>query len=223
MTAGFVPLEFEELPPEEMRARARAFRELMARRRTTRCFSSRPVPHELIEQAIATAATAPSGANLQPWTFVVVEDAETKRKIREAAEEEERRNYGGRMAPDWLEVLAPLGTDEHKPHITDAPFVVVMFKHVARVASDGRRLPTYYPSESCGIAAGLFIAAVHNMGLVTLTHTPSPMAFLSEILERPATEKPFLLMPVGYPAEGAEVPDIGRKALSEVLVWRPGR
>lgn len=216
----FEPLAHEERPLDEMRQRAAAFGALMAARRTTRHFSTRDVPRDLIESAIQTAGTAPSGANLQPWTFVVVADAEVKRAIREAAEDEERVNYSGRMPPAWLDVLEPLGTDEHKPHITDAPYVVVMFKHTARIMADGERLPTYYASESAGIAAGLFIAAIHDMGLVTLTHTPSPMGFLSKILQRPDTEKPYLLMPVGYPGEDATVPKIERKPLSEILVWR---
>jgi nitroreductase len=220
MTPRFVPLDFEERPPEEMAARAEAFRALMARRRTTRQFATRPVPRALIEAAIATAATAPSGANLQPWTFVVVTDPMIKGRIREAAEAEERENYAGRMPAEWRAVLEPLGTDEHKPHLTDAPFVVVLFKHTARITQTGERLPTYYASESAGIAAGLFIAAVHNLGLVTLTHTPSPMGFLSEILGRPSTEKPYLVMPVGYPAPGATVPEIEKKPLQEVLIWR---
>jgi nitroreductase len=217
---SFVPLEFQEVPVEVMRRRADEMLREMSLRRTTRQFSTRPVPRDLVEKAVAVAGTAPSGANLQPWTFVVIEDAETKRRIREAAEEEERRNYAERMAPEWLEVLRPLGTDDVKPHLTDAPYVVVLFKHVTREAPGGKRAPTYYPAESVGIAAGFFIAALHHIGLVTLTHTPSPMGFLSKILGRPAHEKPFLVMPVGYPAPAAKVPDIGRKALEEILVWR---
>jgi nitroreductase len=219
MEPRFVPLQFTRRPEAEMLARARGFYEEMARRRTTRHFSTEPVPRELLELAIKTAGTAPSGAHMQPWTFVVVDDAELKRQIREAAEEEERLNYGGRMPPDWLEALAPLGTDEHKPHLTDAPYVVVLFEHRYGVKADGSRRNHYYVSESCGIAAGLFIAAVHLMGLVTLTHTPSPMGFLSRILRRPPNERPYLVMPVGYPAPDARVPDIGRKALEEIAVW----
>ncbi|MEK6610255.1 MAG: nitroreductase family protein [Gemmatimonadota bacterium] len=215
----FVSLEYARRTPDEMLERAKAFYDEMNRRRTTRHFSAEPVPRELIELAIRTAATAPSGAHQQPWTFVVVDDPEIKRKIREAAEEEERINYSGRMPPDWLEALAPLGTDEHKPHLTDAPYVVVLFEQRYGVRPDGSRRTHYYVSESCGIAAGLFVAAVHRMGLVTLTHTPSPMGFLSEILKRPSSERPYLVMPVGYPAEGARVPDITRKPLSEILKW----
>jgi nitroreductase len=217
--ARFVPLAFTRRPPEEMLERARAFYEEMRWRRTTRHFSPEPVPRELIDLAIRTAGTAPSGAHQQPWTFVVVDDPEIKRRIREAAEEEERLNYAGRMPPDWLEALAPLGTDEHKPHLTDAPYVVVLFEQRYGSRPDGSRRTHYYVAESCGIAAGLFVAAVHHLGLVTLTHTPSPMGFLSEILKRPASERPFLVMPVGYPAAGASVPDIARKPLPEILRW----
>ncbi len=216
----FVPLRFVRRDPEEMLERAAAFTALMAERRTTRHFSTDRVDRRLITGAIEAAMTAPSGANMQPWTFVVVEDAEVKAKIRAAAEEEERQSYQSRMPQSWLDALAPLGTDEHKPHLTDAPYVVVLFRQNVRVTEEGERVPNYYVSESVGIAAGMFIAALHNMGLVTLTHTPSPMGFLSKILERPDTEKPYLLMPVGYPAPDAEVPDIGRKSLDDVLVWR---
>jgi iodotyrosine deiodinase len=216
----FVPLAFHRRPPAESLERARAFHEEMNRRRTTRHFSTEPVPRELIELAIRTAGTAPSGAHQQPWTFVAVGDAELKRRMREAAEDEEHRNYHGRMPPDWLEALAPLGTDEHKPHLTDAPWVVVLFRQTHGLTPDGRRRTFYYTQESCGIAAGLFIAAVHWMGLVTLTHTPNPMGFLAELLERPANEKAMLVMPVGYPAPGASVPDLVRKATEEIAVWK---
>ena len=212
----FVRLEFEHLDEYEMLARARAMLAQMSRRRTTRDFSTRAVPRELIELAIATAGTAPSGAHLQPWTFVAVGDPELKRAMRDAAEAEEERNYSERMSEPWLEVLAPLGTDAIKAHITDAPWVVVLFKQTRRVRPDGGTAPTYYATESVGIAAGMFIAAVHNMGLATLTHTPSPMGFLRELLGRPDRETPLLLMPVGYPAEEAMVPDIERKPLVEI-------
>lgn len=216
----FVPLQFERLPAEESRRRAREFFDEMNRRRTTRQFSTDPVPRDLVEYAIRTAGTAPSGAHLQPWTFVAVSDPDLKRRIRAAAEEEEQANYHGRMPPEWLEALAPLGTDEHKPHLTDAPWVVVLFRQAYGLDADGRRKALYYTQESCGIAAGMFIAAVHHMGLVTLTHTPNPMAFLSELLRRPPNEKAMLVMPVGYPAAGARVPDITRKPLDEIAVWR---
>ncbi len=217
---AFVPLDFEELPPEEMRERALRFAACMQRRRSVRSFSTRTVPRELIEVAVRVAGTAPSGAHQQPWTWVIVEDTELKRRIREAAEEEERINYGGRMPPEWLAALAPLGTDFHKTHITDAPYVAVLFRQLYGLAADGTRSTHYYSTESCGIAAGFFIAAIHYLGLATLTHTPSPMGFLGELLERPRNEKPFLLLPVGYPADDAEVPDLERKRLEEIAVWK---
>jgi len=215
----FVPLRYDRRPPEEMLVRARALCEEMRARRTTRHFSTEPVPKELIELAIRTAGSAPSGAHQQPWTFVVVDDPALKARIRDAAEAEERLNYAGRMSPEWIEALAPLGTDANKPHLTDAPYVVVLFEQRWGVRPDGTRRTHYYVQESCGIAAGLFIAAVHHMGLVTLTHTPSPMQFLSDLLGRPANEKAFLVMPVGYPAAGAQVPDLERKPLEDILVW----
>jgi nitroreductase len=216
----FVPLDFRRRPLEESRARAREFEEEFGGRRTTRHFARDPVPRDLIEHAIRTAGTAPSGAHLQPWTFVAVSDPELKRRIREAAEAEERRFYRELAPPAWLEALAPLGTDENKPHLEDAPWLVVLFRQTHGFAPDGGRRADYYTQESCGIAAGLFIAAVHHMGLVTLTHTPSPMGFLGELLERPPNEKAMLVMPVGYPAPDARVPDLGRKSLDEIAVWR---
>jgi len=219
-TYPFIPLVFERLADADSRQRALDFYHELNRRRTTRHFSTDEVPRAWIELAIATAGTAPSGAHQQPWTFVAVSDAETKRRIREAAEHEEKLNYAGRMPADWIAALARLGTDEHKPHLTDAPWLVVLFRKLYGIDSDGRRHPYYYTQESCGIAAGLFIAAVHHMGLVTLTHTPSPMGFLGELLERPANEKAFLVMPVGYPADAARVPDLQRHALEEISIWR---
>lgn len=216
----FVPLRFERRSTEESLAAARDFHAEMNTRRTTRHFSAEPVHRALIEYAIRTAGTAPSGAHQQPWTFVAVADAVLKQRIREAAEDEEHRNYHGRMPVEWLEALAPLGTDEHKAHLTDAPWVVVLFRHNHGVTADGRKRTNYYTQESCGIAAGLFIAAVHRMGLVTLTHTPNPMGFLAEVLERPAHERAMLVMPVGYPAADARVPDITRKPLEEIAVWK---
>lgn len=218
--AALEPLVFNERSPEEMAERSKRFLELMSSRRSTRHFSERPVPRELIERAVRVACTAPSGANLQPWTFVVVSSAELKQQIREAAEAEERKSYHERMPEEWLDVLEPLGTDERKPHLTTAPYLVVLFKHTTRALADGTRAPTYYASESVGIAAGLFITAIHDMGLVTLTHTPSPMGFLRELLGRPEHEKAYLLMPVGYPAHDAQVPVLTRKPLPEVLLWR---
>ena len=217
---GFVRLVFQELPIDEMHESAEAFYELMDGRRTTRHFSDRMVPRDLIETAVRTAGTAPSGAHLQPWTFVAISDQSLKSRIREAAEQEERRFYEERVPEAWKEVLDPLGTDHVKEHITDAPWVVVLFRHSKRERPSGEMAPTYYSQESCGIAAGLFVASIHNMGLVTLTHTPSPMGFLREILGRPEHEHAMLLLPVGFPADGAMVPDIRRKAIDDVLVWR---
>ena len=213
---GFIRLEFAELPPEEMLSRAQDFHQQMDERRTTRHFSTREVPRELIELAIKTASTAPSGAHLQPWTFVAVANQELKSSIREAAEIEELRTYSKRMPEAWAELLRPLGTDHVKEHLTDAPWIIVLFRQSKRERENGEFGPTYYAQESCGIAAGLFIAAVHNMGLTTLTHTPSPMGFLREILDRPDHEHAMLVMPVGYPAEGASVPDLSRKTLDEI-------
>ena len=215
-----VPLSFERLPLEESRRRADLFYRDMNRRRTTRHFSGEAVPKDLIELAIMTGATSPSGAHQQPWTFVAVSDAAIKQKIRDAAEAEEREFYHGRAPEEWIEALAPLGTDEHKAHLTDAPWVVVLFRQAHGVNDDSSKRTYYYTQESCGIAAGLFIAAVHQMGLVTLTHTPNPMGFLRDLLGRPANEKAMLIMPVGYPADGAQVPDLRRKRLEEVAVWR---
>ena len=213
---GFIQLEFEELPADEMLSRARAFYEQMDERRTTRHFSNREVPRELIELAIKTASTAPSGAHLQPWTFVAISNPEVKTQIREAAEAEERKTYSKRMPEAWAEVLRPLGTDHVKEHLSDAPWIVVVFRQSKRQRDSGEWGPTYYAQESCGIAAGLFIAAIHNMGLTTLTHTPSPMGFLRDILNRPEHEHAMLVMPVGYPDEGAKVPNLGRKSLENI-------
>lgn len=220
LSSGFVDLAHTRLSLDESLRRAQQFYTHMNRRRTTRHFSSEPVPRELIALAIHTAGTAPSGAHQQPWTFVAVSDPTLKAEIRRAAEEEEQAFYRERATPEWKAALAPLGTDEHKPHLTDAPWIVVLFRQTHGLAPDGTKATYYYTQESCGIAAGLFIAAVHDMGLVTLTHTPNPMAFLSQLLGRPANEKAMLVMPVGYPAEGARVPDLARKTLDEIAVWR---
>ncbi|RAH06704.1 MAG: nitroreductase family protein [Methanobacteriota archaeon] len=217
---GFVELQFIEVPEGEMLTKAIDFYRKMDRRRTTRHFSDREVPRELIELAIKTAGTAPSGAHLQPWTFVAISDSLLKGKIREAAEEEEKKFYEEKIPEEWEEVLEPLGTDHVKEHITDAPWVVVLFRQSRRMRDSGEMAPTYYSQESCGIAAGLFIAAIHNMGLCTLTHTPSPMGFLRDILKRPDHEHAMLLLPVGYPAEGARVPELTRKKLEEVSEFR---
>ena len=213
---GFIELIFNELPEDEMAQRARDFYEQMDMRRTTRHFSSRAVSRDLIELAIKTASTAPSGAHLQPWTFVAISNERLQKRIRDAAEDEERRFYEDRVPEAWSEVLRPLGTDHIKTHLTDAPWVVILFRQSKRIRGNGEMGPTYYSQESCGIAAGLFIAAVHNMGLTTLTHTPSPMGFLRDILNRPNHEHAMLVMPVGYPKDDAKVPDISRKGLSHI-------
>jgi nitroreductase len=203
-----------------MLRRARELRAELARRRSVRHFSADPVPRELIELAIETASAAPSGAHRQPWRFVAVSDPATKRRIRAAAEEEERVSYlGGRMPPEWLAALLPLGTTWEKPYLEIVPWIVVVFEERYGLEADGSRRKNYYTTESVGIACGLFIAAIHRMGLATLTHTPSPMRFLAEILGRPANEKPLILFPVGYPAADCEVPDLERKRLDEVAVW----
>ena len=216
---GFVPLDWSELTQQEMLDRANQLFVNMNSRRTTRHFSSREVPKELIETAIMCGSTAPSGAHLQPWTFVAVSNQELKAKMREAAEAEERKTYSERMPEAWQEVLQPLGTDAVKEHMTDAPWIVVLFRQSKRIRDNGEVGPTYYSTESCGIAAGMFIHAIHNMGLVTLTHTPSPMGFLRDILDRPDHEHAMLILPVGYPAEDAMVPDISRKSLEEVSIF----
>ena len=214
-----VPHDFRLLPEEEMDARAEAFFHEMDRRRSTRHFSDTPVPRRLVELAIRTASTAPSGAHKQPWTFVAISDAEVKRRIREAAEEEERTFYAERATPEWLEALAPIGTDWEKPFLETVPWIVVLFAQTTGADAAGEKVKHYYVQESCGIAAGFFIAALHRMGLATLTHTPSPMRFLNEILGRPSNERPFILFPVGYPADDATVPDLTRKPLDDVAVW----
>ncbi|MCA2991104.1 nitroreductase family protein [Gemmatimonas sp.] len=216
----FVTLRHLRLAPDESARRAAEFAAHLDTRRTTRHFSPEPVPRAWIEHAIRAAGTAPSGAHQQPWTFVAVSDPELKQRLREAAEDEERRFYAERITPEWRAALEPLGTDAVKTHLTDAPWVVVLFRHAHGVNADGSKRTFYYTQESCGIAAGLFIAAVHTMGLVTLTHTPSPMGFLGELLGRPANEKAFLVLPVGYPAPDAQVPAISRKPLAEIAVFR---
>ena len=215
-----IPLEqYREYPLDEMRARLREFYEDVARRRTVREFSDRPVPRDLIEMALKAAGTAPSGANLQPWHFVVVSGAKTKRKIREAAEAEEREFYEHRASEEWLAALEPLATDERKPFLETAPYLIAVFLQKYGELADGRKVKHYYPTESTGLATGLLITALHRAGLATLTHTPSPMKFLNEILGRPKSERPFLLLVVGYPADDARVPDIGRKALDDYTSW----
>jgi iodotyrosine deiodinase len=212
-----VPLEFERLSADEQLARSREFLERMSARRSVREFSQEPVEFELIENAIAAAGTAPSGANQQPWTFVVVSDPALKREIRAAAEAEEREAYEHRMTEEWLQALEPLGTDWRKPHVEDAPYVIVVFEQAYGLEGD-RRWKHYYAKESVGIAVGLLLASLHLAGLATLTHTPSPMSFLGRILGRPRNERAFCLIPVGYPAEGSTVPKLEKKPLDEILV-----
>ena len=203
-----------------MRRRSAAFLETARRRRTVRAFSPEPVPMDVVENAIAAAGTAPSGANQQPWTFVVVTDPGTKRRLRAAAEEEERRNYDGRMSDEWLDALAPLGTDAEKPHLEDAPVVIVVFEQAYGLRPDGSKVKHYYVRESVGIAVGLLLASLNDAGLATLTHTPSPMGFLRTLLDRPANERATVVVPVGYPAAGAMVPELEKKPLAEIMVRR---
>jgi iodotyrosine deiodinase len=221
---GFVPLDFARRPAAESIARAAAFLAELRRRRSVRSFAPDEVPLAVIEDAIATAGTAPSGANQQPWRFVVVRDPALKRRIRDAAEAEERESYAHRMSAEWLAALEPLGTTWEKPHLEVAPVLIVVFKleYGLAVDADGSttRVKHYYPTESVGIAVGMLIAALHHAGLATLTHTPSPMAFLNEVLERPKNERPFVVLPVGYPAADCQVPAIGKKPLEEILIRR---
>lgn len=215
---AFIPLSFQSIPEEEQLHRARAFYDQSARRRSVREFSTRPVSRQLIDILLATAGTAPSGANKQPWKFVIVDDPALKSRIRGAAETEEKENYARRMPDSWLQDLEPLGTTWQKEFLETAPVLVVVFKERFRL--EGEELKkNYYVEESVGIACGLLVAAIHNAGLVCLTHTPSPMDFLREILERPPNEVPYLLMPVGYPKEGTRVPDIQRKSLSDIRAY----
>ena len=216
----FVPLPgYTRIDEAQMLARAEAFYRAMERRRTTRQFATDPVPRRLIELAILTAGTAPSGAHRQPWRFVAIDDAGLKAKIRAAAEEEELKTYSERMTDEWREALHPLGTDHVKEHLTDAPWLVVLFAEKFGLRPDGSHRKNYYVDESVGIAAGLFIAAIHMTGLVTLTHTPNPMGFLRDLLGRGTNEKAVLLMPVGYPRPDAKVPDLQRLPLEAIAHW----
>lgn len=218
--SGLVPLSsYVELPADEMRERASAFLNETQRRRTVRDFSDRPVPRDIIEMCILAAGTAPNGAHRQPWHFVAVSNPEVKRAIRVAAEEEERAFYGGRAPEEWLEALAPLGTGEAKPFLESAPYLIVVFGESYAVAKDGEKSKNYYVTESVGIATGMLITAIHRAGLVSLTHTPSPMAFLNEILGRPQNERPFLILVVGFPTPDATVPQLRRKSLEEIATF----
>ena len=207
--------KIREVPIEEMRQRLTDFYGDMSRRRTVRDFSARPIPKDIIEIALRAANTAPSGANLQPWHFAVISGPETKSKIRAAAEAEEREFYEHRATEEWLAALEHLGTNKHKPFLETAPYLIAVFVQKFGVLADGRKVKHYYPTESTGLATGILITALHQAGLATLTHTPSPMKFLNEILGRPKSERPFLLLVVGYPADSARVPDIQRKSLEE--------
>jgi nitroreductase len=215
-----VPLVYERPPADSSLEDSREFLELMQARRSIRQFSPEPVARELIDNAIRVAGTAPSGAHQQPWTFVVVSDPDTKQRLREGAEAEERDFYDRRATAEWKEAIRPIGTDWVKTHITDAPYVIVVFEQVWRPGENGSKLKHYYVRESVGIAVGFLLAALQASGLCALTHTPSPMRFLGEILDRPENERPFILIPVGYSAENAEVPDLERKPLDEILVRR---
>lgn len=218
--AIFQPLSsYMEYPVDEMKQRASSFRKEMQRRRTVRQFSDRPVLREIIEECLLAAGTAPNGANLQPWHFVVVSDPKVKHEIRLAAEEEEKEFYNRRAPQEWLDALAPLGTDENKPFLEIAPYLIVIFGKNHSELPDGRKVKNYYVNESVGIATGILITAIHNAGLVSLTHTPSPMGFLNNILNVPSDEKPFLLLITGYPAEDAEVPVIQKKSLQEIVTF----
>lgn len=211
--------EYIDFPPGEMQSRAAEFHEMIARRRTIRDFSDRPVPREVIGQCLQSAGLAPCGANQQPWHFACVSDPEVKRQIRIGAEEEEREFYENRAPDEWLEALTPFGTDANKPFLETAPWLITIFGQIHGTRPDGERLKHYYVSESVGIATGFLIAALTNAGLGTLTHTPSPMNFLNQILDRPKNERAMILLVVGYPADGVEVPDISKKSLAEISSW----
>ncbi len=219
-TYSFVPLEdYRECDAQQMRSRSLEFHDEMRKRRSVRQFADRAVPREVIENCLRAAGTAPSGANRQPWHFVVVSDPAVKKRIREGAENEEREFYRHRAPREWLEALAPLGTDENKPYLERAACLIAIFAENYLVTPDGTKHRTYYATESVGIATGMLVTAVHRAGLVSLTHTPSPMRFLNEILNRPANERPFMILVVGYPAENAVVPDISRKSLEQIATF----
>lgn len=216
---AFQPYPKQEFSQEETISRSKDFYEYMDQRRSLRQFSDRPVPKEVIEHIIMTASSAPSGAHKQPWTFCVVSDPAVKKAIREAAEEEEYISYNGRMSEEWLKDLEPFDTDWNKPFLEIAPWLIIVFKKAYDLDEEGKKLKNYYVNESVGIASGFLLAAIHQAGLVSLTHTPSPMNFLQKLLNRPDNERPFLLIPVGYPAEDAQVPVLDRKKAEEVIVY----
>ena len=215
----FITYSKEAYDIEEMESRSHKFLETMDSRRSVRDFSDKEIPESIIENILLTASTAPSGAHKQPWTFCVVKDPEIKKQIRIAAEKEERESYDHRMTEEWLKDLEPIGTDWNKPFLEIAPYLIVVFKRSYEIEENNHKHQNYYVTESCGIACGFLLAAIHHAGLVALTHTPSPMNFLSKILNRPINEKPFLLIPVGYPVEECWVPDIKRKGISEICNW----
>ncbi len=217
-TPKFIPYKGIRYPKEEILNRSREYYQEMDKRRTVREFAEKPLPREIIENIIMTASTAPSGAHKQPWTFCVVSDPKLKHEIREAAEKEEYENYHGRMSEEWIEDLKAFGTDWHKPFLEIAPYLIVVFKKAYDLDGE-KKLKNYYVNESVGLACGFLLSAIHNAGLVALTHTPSPMNFLQKLLKRPENERPFLLIPVGYPAKEADVPDLQRKEAEDVIVW----
>ena len=219
MLKPFIDLSFKKYTETEMLSRARDFYAEMKQRRTVRDFSSRAVPREIIDLCLLTAGSAVSGANMQPWQFVVIENPEVKHRIRIAAEKEERAFYEEKAPKAWLEALAPLGTDANKPFLETAPYLIAIFQQRYGVLPDGSRVKHYYATESVGIATGTLISALHHAGLASLTHTPSPMGFLNTILNRPRSERPFLLLVVGYPSDNARVPDIGKKSLSDIVTY----
>jgi len=220
LESQFVPLsEYRSFPEDEMIARSKAFYADIRRRRTVRQFSNQPVPRAIIENCLLAAGTAPNGANLQPWHFVVVSDSEIKRRIRLAAEAEEHEFYTQRAPAEWLKALEPFGTDENKPYLEIAPYLIAIFVQSYGMLPDGQRVKHYYANESVGIATGILITAIHQAGLASLTHTPSPMNFLNDILDRPSNERPFLLLVVGYPAEDARIPAITKKPLEEIATF----
>ncbi len=205
--------------PDELVQQCRDYHDFINKRRSLRFFSDQPIPKESVEQIIMAASTAPSGAHKQPWTFCAVGNPAIKKKIRDAAEEEEYRSYHGRMSKEWLRDLEPFATDWHKPFLETAPWLIIVFRQIYGLGENGGRQTHYYVNESVGIACGFLLTAIHQAGLVALTHTPSPMDFLTKLLKRPANEKPFLLIPVGYAAPDATVPDLGRKSSEEVIAW----